>query len=160
MPAPVRWLDHESLHITLKFLGEVPETEVTRITTALDQSVRGYASFDVDISGFGAFPSLARPRVFWLGVQAPRELLKLQAAVEQELEKLNFEPEARAWSPHITVGRTQNDARVNRADADRMRSVGEYNARVRVSSVDLMRSHLSRTGARYERIHAAELERG
>lgn len=157
LSAPVRWIDAESLHITLQFLGNVPDTEVPKITTALDRSVQNYPSFDVDVSGFGAFPSLSRPRIFWIGVEPVKELLDLQKNVERELEHLNFEPEARDYSPHVTIGRTQNDGRVDRAAVDRMKQVVEYKTRISVESVDLMRSHLGRDGARYERIHAARL---
>lgn len=157
MHAPVRWLDHDTLHITLQFLGEVPETEVPAITAALDRCVPGISPFDVDVSGFGAFPSLSRPRVFWIGVKAPPQLMTLQQNVQRELQRLGFVPEERAWSPHLTIGRTSNNARVDRAQVDRMQASVEYKTVFRVHSVDLMRSHLGRGGARYERIHAAKL---
>lgn len=157
LQSPVRWLDGESLHITMKFLGEVPETEVPSITSALDRCVANANVFDVDVSGFGAFPSVSRPRIFWIGVEPSNALIELQQNVEAGLERLNFEPEERGYTPHITIGRVPNAAKADGAVVDRMRRIVQYKARVSVESVDLMRSHLGRGGARYERVYAARL---
>ena len=92
-----------------------------------------------------------------IGVEPVKQFIDLQKAVQKELEHLNFEPEERAYHPHVTIGRTQADGKVDREAVDRMTSMVQYKARVSVESVDLMRSHLGRDGARYERIHAARL---
>lgn len=154
--ASVRWLDAESLHITMKFLGDV--ADAASLNDALDRAAASVPPFDLEIAGFGAFPSPSRPRIFWLGVQAPPQLLELQRNIEAELEKLGYAREDRPFSPHITMGRARNGQRVERAAMDRMTSQVEYKTVLAVRSVDLMRSHLGQSGARYELLHAAPLK--
>jgi RNA 2',3'-cyclic 3'-phosphodiesterase len=156
---PIRWVDQDSLHITLKFLGEVKEPTDQVIKQALDVAVAGLNSFDVAIGGFGVFPSATRARVFWLGVQPSSDLTMLQERVETELGPLGFDREKRAFSPHITLGRAKGrTSTIARADVDRIAAKVGYNANVRAAAADLMRSHLSPQGARYELLHSAELE--
>jgi 2'-5' RNA ligase len=158
---PVRWVQRESLHITLKFLGEVPERQVAEIAAANERVADRCAPFELEVGGFGTFPSRTRPRVFWIGVATPPQLVELQELVEENIEPLGYPREKRAFHPHLTLGRVKSDAgKLDSAAVDRILSSLVYKAVVRVDSIDLMRSHLSPRGARYERIHAANLGRG
>ncbi len=153
---PVRWVSSDALHLTLEFLGEVADSRAAEIPSALERAASGHAPFDLVIGGLGAFPSVRNPRVVWIGIRPAPELLSLQRDVEAALAPLGFEPEARAFSPHLTIGRARQDARSRDfasfgRDVETMR----YGATVTVRSVDLMRSHLGPAGARYERIAAA-----
>jgi 2'-5' RNA ligase len=130
---PVRWVARDALHLTLEFLGEVAEPGVGAIQSALERLAAGHERLTLAIGGVGAFPSTRRPRVVWLGIRPAPELLSLQRGVEAALEPLGFPGFEQA------------------AEAVR------YGATVEVRSVDLMRSHLGPTGARYERIAAAPL---
>jgi 2'-5' RNA ligase len=155
---PVRWLSPESLHITLKFLGEVAQSRVPSIESALTHALAGYPSFDVEVGGFGAFPSLTRPSIFWVGVSATDELVRVQTRVDDAMTKDGFEPDARAYRPHITVGRARKDGRVrDRATMDRIVTEFDYKTVFRAGSVDLMRSRLGSRGARYEVLHKMEM---
>ncbi|MGQ0814326.1 MAG: RNA 2',3'-cyclic phosphodiesterase [Gemmatimonadota bacterium] len=149
---PFRWVEADSLHITLKFLGNVADERCAQIADALERVARGVASFDVEIGGFGAFPSRARPRVIWIGVNGPPALYELHERVDKELEPLGFAREERPFRPHLTLGPIKNKARINSAELDRTTSSIVYNAVIGVESIDLMRSHLSPRGAKYERI--------
>jgi 2'-5' RNA ligase len=114
----------------------------------------------MQLGGVGAFPTLRRPRVLWIGVDAAGALVALQADVERSLEPLGFRPETRAYSPHLTVGRVERDARAAAfAGLETVARTIAYRSTVAIETVDLMRSHLSRAGARYERVAALPLER-
>jgi RNA 2',3'-cyclic 3'-phosphodiesterase len=159
-PLPVRWVKPDSIHITLKFLGEVADTRVADVVAAIHRAAANTDLFDVAIGGFGVFPSRTRPRVFWIGVAESQALHAVQHRVEEQLQPLGFPREARAFSPHITLGRLKPNARVEGAEWDRIAAGLVYNGVFNVQSIDLMRSHLSPRGARYERIAAAKLNGG
>ncbi|MGQ0560726.1 MAG: RNA 2',3'-cyclic phosphodiesterase [Gemmatimonadota bacterium] len=152
-PLPFRWVESEALHITLKFLGQVEEDRLAAIRRATRAALAGISPFDVDLDGFGAFPSRARARVIWLGVAAPPVLTTLQQNLEQHIEPLGFPREPRPFHPHITLGRARpNAGHVDAAALDRITGSFGYKARIRIDAVDLMRSHTGSRGARYERI--------
>ena len=154
----VRWVDAGSLHITLKFLGEVPEARLPGVQSALADAVAETAPFDVVLGGLGAFPSLSRPNIFWIGISGGAQLLELQRRIDDEMAELGFEREPRAYKPHITLGRARKDGRVpDRKLMDRMVGEFDYKGEFRAESVDLMRSRLSPRGARYEVVERLEL---
>jgi RNA 2',3'-cyclic 3'-phosphodiesterase len=99
----VRWVSTESLHITLKFIGEQPEPKVTAIEAALAK-VSG-PSTRISFRGCGFFPTAKSPRVFWIGVEAGAELAQLANQIEEALVPLGIEKEKRRFSPHITLAR-------------------------------------------------------
>jgi 2'-5' RNA ligase len=100
-----RWVRPESLHITLKFIGEKPEATLADITNTLEQ-IRSSA-FDLQLGGFGFFPTAKAPRVFWIGVAAGGQLPSLAASVDGQLEELGIPREAHAFSPHLTLARAK-----------------------------------------------------
>jgi RNA 2',3'-cyclic 3'-phosphodiesterase len=154
----VRWVDADSLHITLKFLGEVAEARLPALRAALAEALEGAARFDVALGNLGAFPSLARPNIFWLGVAPTPELLVLQQRTDDAMGALGFEREQRAFRPHITIGRARKDGRAtDRKLMDRMVAGFDYKGVFRAESVDIMRSKLSPRGARYEVLERMEL---
>ncbi len=98
----VRFVNPDTFHITLKFIGETQMLE--EITRAL-ASAHG-PSFDITFSGTGFFPGERNPRVFWVGIQAPPELQRLASAVDTSLQPLGFEPERGPYQPHLTLARS------------------------------------------------------
>jgi 2'-5' RNA ligase len=99
-----RWVRLEGIHITLKFIGEVPPEKLEQIRRALG----GLPSFNpitVRFAGLGFFPRARSPQVFWAGVQADPTLAELAAAIEMKLEPLGVAPEKRAFHPHLTLAR-------------------------------------------------------
>jgi RNA 2',3'-cyclic 3'-phosphodiesterase len=99
-----QWTRPEGIHLTLKFLGEIADTQVGKVTQAL-ATLEPFATFQVEIKGFGFFPDARRPRVFWAGVVAPPELAQLARRVEDALNTIGFPREQRAYSPHLTLAR-------------------------------------------------------
>ena len=99
-----RWVRAESLHITLKFIGEKPDDSAEKIEAAL-QSVK-FKPLQISLRDFGFFPSPTFSRIFWIGITASPELASLAAAVDQTLIPLEVAKEKHAFSPHITLART------------------------------------------------------
>lgn len=155
--AHVRWAAPESLHVTLKFLGSVADAAVDTIQEALRTCAAAHAPAAIDIGGLGAFPDERRPRIFWVGVHDGGALGALARDLDAALAPLGFAPEARAFTPHITIGRARDRRGATPAPrADGLAS-GPAHISVRVETIDLMRSHTVRDGAHYERLYAARL---
>jgi len=100
----IKWVDVGNIHITLKFLGEIPVEKVEQVKRQL-QSLQPVAPVAINIAGAGFFPNDRAPRVIWLGIEAPPELGQLAARVEQSLESLGIPKENRPFAPHLTLGR-------------------------------------------------------
>src|SRR4051812_26055426 len=100
-----RWVHEEKIHLTLKFLGDVDEDRLPSITGAVDSVACTHAVPVVKISGAGAFPSLRRPNVIWMGVEPDPRLELLHHDVEVAFDAMGFELEGRPFRPHITIGR-------------------------------------------------------
>jgi len=98
-----RWVRPESLHVTLKFIGEKSEEEVENIKRALKTIEAG--AVQISICGYGFFPTARAPRVFWIGIEAGANLNSLAATVDDMLAKLDIPKEQHAFSAHLTVAR-------------------------------------------------------
>lgn len=150
---PVRWTRPEALHLTLRFLGEVAPEVVGDVERAIATAAARTVPFTLRLGGFGAFPTLRRPRVIWAGVEAMPELSFLRDELELEFGALGFAREAQPFHPHLTLGRARGDAH-----ARDFRRLGEliagirFESRIQVGEVELLRSHLTPGGSRYERI--------
>jgi 2'-5' RNA ligase len=153
--SPVRWVRAEAIHLTLSFLGQIPERRVAEITAALAEAIRGRHALPVVLHGAGAFPTVERPRVIWLGLDDPSgALVALQAEVVRRLAELGFRPEERPFSPHLTLGRVANEARAQDRRFDRLRQAlaGLQNATAEtavLTDLVLMQSRLSSAGSEY-----------
>ncbi len=157
----VRWIRSEGIHLTLKFLGDVPADQIGEITRALQNSCQGFAPFSLSCGELGCFPNLKRPRVVWVGIQEETGILaRLQKAIEEHVAPLGYPTEKRKFSPHLTLGRVQR-----RVSSDDLRRLGELVGtseigmlgRMEVRSVNLMRSDLRPSGAVYTRLAEVEL---
>src|SRR5512147_1564697 len=95
----IRWVPADNMHLTLKFLGDVSPSNVEMLTQMLRAEVESAHCFDIHIGGLGAFPSPRRPRVIYIGIQAPAGLEALQHGVESASRRLGYESEERAFSP-------------------------------------------------------------
>ena len=155
---PVRWVQAEGLHLTLKFLGEVAVSREAQILAAVDSAVRGAKPFSLGLDGLGAFPTVARPRVLWIGCEAAPPLELLQHRIEQAFAEIGFPVEGRPFHPHLTLGRARRDARPREfAGLERTLTELDVHGELLVSSIDLMESVLHSSGARYNRRHVADL---
>lgn len=159
----LRWADPTNVHLTLKFLGNVPLDRIQEITAALKEACVGLTPFVMAVSGLGCFPSTNNPRVIWVGVQEETGGLKrLQERIEEGLTPLGFKPERRPFRPHLTLGRVRKGAH---GGARRIiggivstTSVGDL-GQMEVGEISLMRSKLLPSGAQYSRLETIPLER-
>ncbi len=101
-----RWVPHEQIHLTLRFIGEVDGAMFLSIGQALEEIQ--IDPFTLQLDGVGFFPPRGKPRVLWVGVQRNEELHRLQKRVESTLVACGLEPERRKYSPHITLARLKN----------------------------------------------------
>jgi RNA 2',3'-cyclic 3'-phosphodiesterase len=98
-----RWVKPESLHVTLKFIGEQPEPAVEQIKHALGTTIAGKT--EIQFRGYGFFPTPKSARVFWVGMEADPQLAALAAAIDDKTASLGIPKEDRAFSPHLTLAR-------------------------------------------------------
>jgi len=154
----VKWVRPEGIHITLKFLGEVAPEREGELIRSLGDASRGAKPVTLVVQGAGAFPDPRRPRVFWAGMASEPAIELLANAVERVFEPLGFPTEARAFRPHLTVGRAARDARS--ADfagvAEALNDLAVEASAV-LDGVDLMKSVLRPDGAVYQRVHRERL---
>lgn len=163
-PSSVKWVDADSVHLTLKFLGNVASETIPEITGAVSSAVAEAGSFELVLSDPGTFPNLRAPRVVWVGLSGETAALSaLHKSVEQALVPLGYPPEKRGFSPHLTLGRVRESA----SPGQRQR-LGGLVASLRiderpsftVEAVNLMKSTLTRERAIYSRLALLPLKRG
>ena len=156
----VAWVAPGNLHLTLKFLGAVPETRIESIAGALSAASLEANPFQARIRGLGAFPSAGRPRVVWAGVtEGAAEMIDLARRVDTALAALGLSRDERPFSPHVTLGRVRRPVR-NLALTDALGSAtGREFGQIRVPSASLMRSELGPRGARYTELAVVRLGR-
>jgi RNA 2',3'-cyclic 3'-phosphodiesterase len=105
--ADVRWVRADGLHVTLKFLGYVEEPRLEQVRAVLTAALAGQAALRVQVHGVGAFPSMRRPRVLWVGLEGAG-LPELAVRVEEALSSAGFAKEKREFTPHVTLGRVNS----------------------------------------------------
>ena len=106
----VRWVPAANIHLTLKFLGDVAPTGLGLIEEAMMSEASLHNDIRMEAGGLGAFPNLKRPRVIWMGVDAPPELASLQHGIDSATARLGYASESRSFSPHLTLGRVRENA--------------------------------------------------
>src|SRR5207244_2026935 len=149
--ADVRWVDPTGLHVTLKFLGEVREGELSSVAGAVRATAAEHAAIGLALGGLGGFPSLARPRVLWAGIRTGTpELGRLAAALERTLQPLGFPPESRPFRGHVTIARVRSPRGLGRITAAIEATPDVAFGNWTAGDVILYRSHLRPTGATYE----------
>lgn len=158
----VKWVNPQGIHLTLKFLGDVPVIKRDSIQRALTNAVQGHKPFTLSAGGVGCFPNSRRPRVVWTGVHGDLDVLSaLHDAVEQHIAPLGYPTENRPFNPHLTLGRIRRDARRNDvAQIGELVASASFDKRHswQVGGVSLIRSKLKPTGAVYTDLFSAELE--
>jgi RNA 2',3'-cyclic 3'-phosphodiesterase len=154
--ARISWVAADRLHITVRFIGEVDETEAQRIASSLAPVLR-LAPFDVAFQGVGTFPDRGAPRVFWAGIGGGAEpLMSIEREVAARLVACGIDPERRDYRPHVTLARVREPAGLRGRDlldglADRTFGVS------RVDAITLFQSRLSPRGSVYVPLQSTEL---
>ena len=165
-PWPVRWVAADGAHITLHFLGETEPERAELLRLALGPVISAHEAFELRTADLGAFPSIKRPRVLWLGLWGPaHRLATLHAAIGETLSEYEFEVAGdEQFHPHITHGRLRGGREGSARDLpvairrrfEELQASGQVSHHnpipLPITEVHLMRSHLSHEGARYETV--------
>ena len=164
VPKGIQWAKPDGMHLTLKFLGNIPSANVS----PLIECVRGFSvanpTFGLELTGLGMFPNRRKPRVLWAGVGGDLDALSsLQVAAEDAINALGYPPEQWPFRPHITLGRPRrsvSDAQLGRIGAVVSDLAPPAPVSWRVESVDVMQSELHPSGARYTVLGSGQLRDG
>jgi 2'-5' RNA ligase len=160
--APVRWSNPDGMHLTLKFLGNINSGTTGGIAAAMAEAVRGIRPFHLQVDGLGVFPSPSRVRVVWVGLTGETDKLeRIQKNLDSKLTPLGFMPEARPFTPHLTLGRVREQAR-----PEERQSLGKLvsgtpvakEGSIEVRYIHLIRSQLRPEGPIYTRLNSVEMK--
>jgi RNA 2',3'-cyclic 3'-phosphodiesterase len=150
------WVRADSLHLTLRFLGEIELVKAERVREAVAAAAAAVAPFTVSLGGLGGFPSGRAPRVVWAGVMTGGEGLEaLYAALEAALVVRGIPGESRPFHPHVTLARARDPR--GAGGLARVLGAGPAFGEIRVTALHLMRSELDPRGSRYSVLAEAPL---
>jgi 2'-5' RNA ligase len=152
---PAKWVAAESIHLTLKFLGNISINTVPKINDVLEEASLYVPPFQIGINGLGVFPNLNHVQIIWAGISGElTKLIELQKNIDSGLEKLGFTPESRPFTAHLTLARIRDEASpAERDTAGKMVNAVQLDAAdFTVESVSLIKSELRREGPIYTRI--------
>ena len=147
----IKWVEPQSLHLTLKFLGDVEESEIKVIAKSMKSLFANQRVFSFKIGQLGAFPDIHKPSVIWTGIPTGKDILQtLSSNLEKEMQKLGFPPEEKEFSPHITLGRAKRGAPI---EGDYKKALSEneniYFGEQKVEKIILFQSDLQPKGPVY-----------
>lgn len=158
----IKWGAVDSIHITLKFLGDVDSDAMPTLQSAIAVTCESTPPLTLTLSGIGAFPNAQRPNVVWVGAEGQVEFAsKLAERIDDACAAFGFAREQRPFTAHLTIGRVKRDASMN----DR-KYIGEMImtatvgvlGELRINHVSVMKSELRPTGSVYTRLCAIELK--
>jgi 2'-5' RNA ligase len=145
----VSWTRPSNIHLTLKFLGDVPASRIEPVSKAVARAAIAISPFEIEVAGTGCFPSSRNPRVLWVGLPSvPDTMNELYSNIESELEREGFPREKRKFSPHLTIGRIRTPG-TGGPVAEQLLTTGFGGERFTATEVIVMRSDLKPTGSIY-----------
>lgn len=152
----VGWVKPTNIHLTLRFLGDVEAERQSELKQTVESAVVGCGRFNITALSSGAFPNLRNPRVFWVSLQdSEGKLLQMQKSIETELQRSGFGKEDKPFSPHLTIGRVREGNA--KKTAELLGQLGFEKEDFEVREVIIMRSDLSRDGAKYSKLQTVIL---
>ena len=152
---PVKWVSPQSIHLTIKFIGDIDQQQVPIIQEELQEIAQTTQPFRLTIKGLGGFPSLHRPRIFWAGVSGEVDHLEVfVACVETAMNTLGYIQEERPYHPHLTLSRIKSNSReIGRMleTSDLLKQEWVF-GELLVDRLCLFQSQLTPNGARYSKL--------
>jgi RNA 2',3'-cyclic 3'-phosphodiesterase len=155
--AAVRWVAIPSIHLTLKFLGEVDPEIIPNLAESLENDTRSQCSFSLRLHSLGCFPNQKNPRVIWCGIEGETaKLSQLRQQVERTCERFGFAPENRDFHPHLTLGRV-NGKRNLQPLIECIKMDTDLESRFTADRFNIYKSTLKPQGAVYSILKTIEL---
>ncbi len=155
----VKWVEEENLHVTLLFLGDVDERDVTEVCRTVAKVCAAHEPFLLRVEGVGCFPQAKRPRTIWAGISSgTKELIALHAALEPALSELGcYRHEERQYTPHLTLGRVKHSDNGQALVSALQRHTDWVGGECEVAEILVMSSQLTPRGPIYGVLSTAEL---
>lgn len=156
----IKWVSPDSLHITLKFLGEIEKQRLKDVFEVVEKTSSNFCCFSVNIQGMGIFPESGTPRVLWVGIEEGAcELFQIVQKLEKDLFERGFAREKKEWKPHITIGRVKQI--INKQLIKNLvgREKNTEGAKVKVEKISVMQSRLTPQGAIYTPLKRFSLQK-
>jgi len=155
--ADIKWVKPENIHLTLKFLGDINESQVEKIKSILDETAKNHKAFKSSLFKIGAFPKLEYPRVIWVGIDENCSIIEeIAIKIDDACEKLGFQKEERQFSAHLTVGRVRSSK--NKAVLrEKILSTEIRPISFPVTKLTLFQSTLTPQGPVYTSLHESQL---
>lgn len=155
--ADVKWVRPQSVHLTLKFLGDTPEDTIGPLAAKVAEAVASCPPVNLNIDGVGVFPNRNKPRVVWLGLGGEtRELSNLHKLVECAASEFGYIPEKRAFKPHLTLGRVRSSRGKGRLMSE-LEKTKPRELAIEARELILFKSDLKPSGAVYTALHKLPL---
>lgn len=145
----IRWVFGRNLHLTLSFLGQISTSAIEKVDTALAECIN-QPKFSLSIESSGVFPSIEKPRIFWMDIMEGRDpLIALQAAVDTSVNSLKENPDNKPYVPHVTIGRSNKKSKLWKIDLTQFLNAEYEPIKFEINKVYLYQSELLPQGARY-----------
>lgn len=155
--APVKYVETENLHCTLKFFGEIDDNKINDIIEAIDNKIKNHEPFKVSIKKSGVFPNERYIRVLWLGMADVEQFSNLQKDLDEDFIKMGFKKE-KSYIPHLTLGRVKG-AKNKEALLQKLKDLGDVEiGEMNIEKIVLKKSELSPQGPIYTTIKEFDLK--
>ncbi len=155
----IRWTKNQGMHLTLKFIGEIPDEREDDIKSVLMDISLKHARFPLKLAGTGTFPPRSRhPRILWLGIEENPKLRSVQNDVESKLEKMSIPREKRKFHPHLTLGRVKSSHNIAPVLEKLTENINTEFGKMEVTEVTLFKSTLKPSGAEYDALAKIQLK--
>jgi 2'-5' RNA ligase len=155
----IRWVRPKSIHLTLKFLGNIEAADTENVGRAVLEASKEYTPLSLQAKGIGVFPGIKRPRVVWVGIAGQLEtLVGLQKTLDKNLEAIGFPKEKRPFKGHLTLGRIKKKIDTN-TFIEALDTFGNFETETFTADrVVLFKSELKASGAVYTKLMSARLD--
>lgn len=148
----VKWVRAANLHFTVRFLGDISETDIPDLVEAIKKQVENLKSFEINLSGLGCFPNMNRPRIVWLGADGDLNALKETAyKVESACREAGYGKSDKPFSAHLTIGRIKNPRGLETL-ISKLPDIQFNSDEFKISELTIFKSDLSPRGPKYTKI--------
>lgn len=145
----IRWVKAANLHLTMRFLGDIPKSSIQGLSDCLPQSLKDFGAFEISLAQLGGFPSLRKARVIWVGGgEGADKLVSLALAIENACLSGGFGPADKPFSPHLTIGRVKFP-KVHEKLIETIEGLNFRSPLFAVNEVVIFKSDLSPSGPKY-----------